>query len=285
MSSGADFTDKNLTGAEMKAAGLTFACRYLSGHSGGWKELSLAEAKDKTAHGILIVSNWEDTGRPANTVAQGESDAKRALAEAHACGMPLNRPIYFSIDHDVAVDGADNYFKGINNVFGGPGNVGVYASAGVIQHLHGKGLVKWGWRTMSTGWHGGASTVDSQIEQTGGSTVKGTSIDKDKGLTADIGGWLVGHDYTVPVTPPVKPPVTPPAAPKYSHELINSVHPKFDQEAKDWQAQMNKAHGTKLTVDGLYGNLSKAACKNFQRVNKLVVDGVVGPKTWAATFK
>ncbi len=275
MSAGADFTSRNLTGAEMKAAGLSFACRYLSAHPGGWKELSLAEAKEKTAAGILIVSNWEDTGHPANTVAAGESDAKRALAEATKCGMPAHRPIYFSIDWNTPVDGYDNYFKGICNVLG-VDRSGVYGSAGLIAHLHGKGLIKWGWRTMSWAWHGGASTAYSQIEQTGGSSVHGTSIDRDLGLVADIGGWLVGHNYGPPV---------PNVPPGYTHNLVLVNPQHYDVQALRWQQQMKLHHSSKIAVDGFYGPYSVAVCKAYQKYVGLPPTGVVDAATGAASFK
>lgn len=34
-------------------------------------------------------------------------------------------------------------------------------------------------------------------------------------------------------------------------------------------------------IDGIYGNKSAAACKSYQRVNGLTVDGICGPKTWS----
>lgn len=279
MAKGADFTDKNLTGKEMKAAGLTFACRYLSNHPGGWKELSLAEAKEKTAAGILVVSNWENTGHPLNTVAVGKDEATKALAEAHKCGMPAFRPIYFSIDFNAKPGSFNKYFEGVNSVLGLQ-YTGVYASAALIQGLHNANLVKWGWRTQSIGWYGGASTADCQIVQSGGSTVSGTSIDRDASLTADIGGWVIGGKYgqvIVPVTPP-----------KYTHPLefsgaAISVH--YDVEALQWQTQMRNHHSSNVVADGLYGAFSEGVCKAFQKYAHLKVDGIVGPITWAASFK
>jgi len=42
-----------------------------------------------------------------------------------------------------------------------------------------------------------------------------------------------------------------------------------------------RAKGYKITADGIYGRKTLAAVKAFQKKNKLVIDGIVGPKTWA----
>jgi peptidoglycan hydrolase-like protein with peptidoglycan-binding domain len=50
-----------------------------------------------------------------------------------------------------------------------------------------------------------------------------------------------------------------------------------------WQGQAT-ARGFAVTVDGVYGSASKQACMALQRALGLSVDGIVGPKTWTATF-
>jgi peptidoglycan hydrolase-like protein with peptidoglycan-binding domain len=46
------------------------------------------------------------------------------------------------------------------------------------------------------------------------------------------------------------------------------------------QADLNR-NGAKLTIDSIFGPKTRAAVQNFQRTHGLVVDGIVGPLTWA----
>jgi len=50
-----------------------------------------------------------------------------------------------------------------------------------------------------------------------------------------------------------------------------------------WQTRANTLSAG-LQVDGMYGSSSKYACQVLQKHFGLTVDGIVGPKTWAATF-
>ena len=44
-------------------------------------------------------------------------------------------------------------------------------------------------------------------------------------------------------------------------------------------------HGSNLEIDGIFGKGTLSAVKTFQKKNHLVVDGIVGPKTWAMLVK
>ena len=55
-------------------------------------------------------------------------------------------------------------------------------------------------------------------------------------------------------------------------------------EVKEMQTLLSK-DGQKLAIDGIFGNETLAAVKAFQKKHKLVVDGIVGPKTWGELDK
>lgn len=186
--------------------GAAFVCRYLSNDSS--KNLTRAEAETLTSWGLQIVANWESTGTGGD-YNQGVADAQTARSQALAAGMPAGRPIYFSIDEDVAVDSQLAYFQGVGSILPSS-EVGVYGSAAMVQGIQAAGWAGWGWRTMSTSWSGGASTTGCQLVQTTGGA--GGNFDWDEALADDYGQWNLNTSAaptststtTVPVNPTSK---------------------------------------------------------------------------------
>jgi hypothetical protein len=52
------------------------------------------------------------------------------------------------------------------------------------------------------------------------------------------------------------------------------------QAVHDLQTALDK-HGAKLAVDGIFGPLTEAAVKAFQKSHLVPADGIVGPLTWS----
>ncbi|EDX83527.1 Putative peptidoglycan binding domain protein [Synechococcus sp. PCC 7335] len=53
---------------------------------------------------------------------------------------------------------------------------------------------------------------------------------------------------------------------------------------KQWQRAMRR-QGYDIAVDGIYGPQSQSVARQFQRKKGLDTDGIVGPKTWAASLR
>ncbi|MEV0384928.1 peptidoglycan-binding protein [Nonomuraea sp. NPDC050643] len=73
-------------------------------------------------------------------------------------------------------------------------------------------------------------------------------------------------------------------APQYQPPPLTFPPPTRGEKVKMWQQQMLD-RGWHIKVDSIYGQESKRLCANFQMEHKpLEVDGIVGPKTWEATW-
>lgn len=179
--------------ADMKAAGVTFVCRYLSyvNNLTQVKLLTTNEAKVLSDAGIEIVSNYEwYANRATEGAASGEQDAHIAASQHAACGGPATRPIYFSVDADV--DGAQvaDYFRGVASVIG-KARTGAYGSYRVLKYLFDMGLISYGWQTYA--WSYGAWESRAHIQQyLNGVSLSGYSVDYDRSIKGDFGQWRIG---------------------------------------------------------------------------------------------
>ncbi len=54
------------------------------------------------------------------------------------------------------------------------------------------------------------------------------------------------------------------------------------EDVKELQLEINKTISHDSQIDGVFGPLTKAAVKEFQKKEQITVDGIVGPETFAA---
>lgn len=181
--------------AEIVRAGYSFVCRYVSWSTSG-KNLTRSEADALRAAGLDIVTNWEYTASEAlDGYDKGRSNAFEAVRQATACGMPPDRPIYFSVDFDAssAQQAAINaYFDGVASVIG-RARVGAYGGYYVIKRLFDAGKIAWGWQTYA--WSGGNWDSRAGLRQVkNGITVDGADCDRNEAHRADFGQWGNGPE-------------------------------------------------------------------------------------------
>ena len=181
----------------MIAAGYTFAIRYLSYSPA--KNLTADEARALATGGIAVVCNWEATADgPRQGFGQGAEDAAEAQRQAAACGMPEDRPIYFSVDWDVQagdMDAVTAYFDGVASVIG-LARTGAYSSYDALGWLLASGRIRWAWQSCSTAYSEGRNRQPYpgiQLWQNRTPfTFDGADVDGDQALAPDFGQWGAG---------------------------------------------------------------------------------------------
>jgi hypothetical protein len=192
MALGVDYPWTHPAPAALQAAGVDFALRYLSTDPS--KNLTRGEADALAAVGVWCGVVWETTaGRALAGRAAGAADARAAVAQAKACGMPAGRPIYFAVDTDTTWGAVSDYFAGITDVLP-PAQIGVYGGIKITQAAAAVGLVTWFWQTLA--WSNGRWDPRAHIRQTGSITVGGVECDRNQSMTSDFGQWMPGRTPT-----------------------------------------------------------------------------------------
>lgn len=232
---GLDYAGGRIKGADLKGAGISFVCRYLTdgGPSLPGKQLLPEEAADLRANGIAIVSNWETyANRMREGAGAGDMDAKLALAQVIRCGGPADGVIYFSCDYDEPENdqpAIDAYLKAAGNVLGGPEHVGIYGGFWPLSRALNAGVAKFAWQTEA--WSGG--NIDSRINimqrnALGYQYVGGVQCDINEAHTDYFGQW----GNAVAPAPPAPGPG--PSVPTPADPFIAWMKKASDRELQEW---------------------------------------------------
>ncbi|TQR87377.1 DUF1906 domain-containing protein [Mycobacterium hodleri] len=211
-----DFAMRQVPAQDIRAAGHSGVINYVStsrpGSSFGAKPITLPYARQLTAAGLVIVSNYQ-YGKPGGTApsdftrgqAGGVADARTAWTLHTAAGGGQSAPVFFSVDDDIDRETWNNlalpWFRGINSVIGVQ-RTGIYggirpcqwaAADGVIGRSRSPGYV-WAWQTRS--WSQGqifpAAVLYQRIVSTAsnpGPVVGGLEVDVNDVLAQDCGQW------------------------------------------------------------------------------------------------
>ena len=169
------------TATAIKAAGYSFAGRYLVPNSGSlaWKALTPAEAKIITSAGLRILTVWETTANRANAGERaGAEDGMRAAELARAMDMPAHGIIYFAVDYDARATDYEAIAAYLRAARAQTGlyDVGVYGSYSVIEAMHAAGVCKGYWQCLA--WSQGQKSAYLTVYQGDyGKTVGGIAVD------------------------------------------------------------------------------------------------------------
>jgi len=184
--------------AALVAAGIKFACRY-GGPGGSWKHITPAEAQALSAAGIAVVANAE--GSASGLIggwSTGVDWARQAEAHFAACGMPPDKPIYFSVDFNVTStqwEAVAAALRGAAEVLGGVHRVGVYGGRRAIEWARGSNVARWFWQTYA--WSSGVWIPGNHIEQYSNDVpLASIRLDLDRALTSDYGQWMIGDNMS-----------------------------------------------------------------------------------------
>jgi hypothetical protein len=197
----ADYSSARPTLAQLDRDGIASCVRYvLDAARDGGKRLTLAEARWLTSVGRRIVANFEyQTGRMSAGYAAGLADARVAVAECQALGMPKGRPIYASDDTgSTPAASIVAYLNGFDSICRGAGyQAGYYGGYWGVHAAYGAGY-RWLWQAYAWStwedppgsgqrvlhWHPAAT-----VRQVHNGAFVGWDGDLNQAQTDDFGQW------------------------------------------------------------------------------------------------
>jgi len=186
---GIDYSFGRPTTNAMRAQGVSFACRYLTGQG---KALEPDEARALTNADIDIVSIYEQSAMGMlDGATQGKLDGERALEAGRQIGMPPHRPIYFACDFPATgeqIITCLRYLDAARTALEGRYYAGVYGGIEIIKAALDSGHA-YAWQTLA--WSAGKWDPRAQIRQTevGKPVLYGVECDTDYAYANDFGQW------------------------------------------------------------------------------------------------
>jgi lysozyme len=111
----------------------------------------------------------------------------------------------------------------------------------------------------------------------------GCDVNRFRGDLAELKTLASGLTNPPAQPPPVVDPTTPRPAWPGRYFVWPATPTIAGQDVTRWQNAMRQ-RGYPVEADGIYGPESRNACLSFQREVGLTPDGIVGAKTWDATF-
>jgi Domain of unknown function (DUF1906) len=259
---------------------VTFVVRYLSNDES--KNLNASEAHLLSDAGFDLVVVWEAAAnRALDGRAAGATDAKKAAAQAKACGMPARRPIYFGVDFDATDHDKPkiaDYLRGAASVIGVK-RVGVYGGYYVVEYCLDHSVAKFAWQTYA--WSGHHRDERAQLYQhKNGVVIGGVNCDLDTAYHADFGQWSRRRAKAPPFPYPADDYLGTARPDSHCH---SGTDPIERQSIAKWQKKMAE-RGWRIEATGIFNRQSARICHGFQAEKGLTADGLVHPATWAKTW-
>jgi peptidoglycan hydrolase-like protein with peptidoglycan-binding domain len=248
----------------------------------GWN-LNASIVKTATELDLGLWSFWEgQSSNPNRGAPQGVEDANRACDLAFALGQPLSAPIFLPNDQVVVswTMTLDYFDAAIETILKRDRVGGFYGQTSVWLKVKGFGYSYFCHAPDGTSPpFVGAHIVQSVAP---GISIGGVSCDVDEIQAADFGGWNLHGLFEVAPTPPPPPPPPEP--------ILRLVTPFMRGSAVLECQKLLTQCGLGYLLepdgeDGIFGIDTEDAVRDFQASQRLKVDGIVGPLTWAALRK